>query len=191
MACSLKMRVYPRKKAAPESVCPTCGKHFHRPPSHRKRRAVVYCSPSCRSKSFADRCRKMAHLGRTGWTAETQARASAKMRGPLNPAWKGGVTLKRAKGNYYGVRYVRAPEWARPMARKDGYVAEHRLVMATMCGRLLDRREVVHHVNHDPSDNAPANLELWPSNGYHKAAEFGRVAPGAANPWRPRSSRAP
>ena len=31
-----------------------------------------------------------------------------------NPAWKGGVTLKRPKGNYKGVRYVRAPIWALP-----------------------------------------------------------------------------
>jgi hypothetical protein len=103
------------------------------------------------------------------------------LKGPLNPAWKGGVTHKRAKGNYSGVRYVRAPEWARPMARKDGYVMEHRLVVARMAGRLLTRTEVVNHRDHDPSNNDPANLELWPDNGSHKRGEVGRFADGVAN----------
>lgn len=84
------------------------------------------------------------------------------------------MTLKRAKGNYGGVRYVRAPTWALPMARKDGYISEHRLVMARMLGRLLTRREVVHHRDHDPSNNRPENLELFASNGEHKREEARR-----------------
>lgn len=101
------------------------------------------------------------------------------MSGERNPAWKGGVTYFKTHGAYTGVRYVRAPEWARPMARADGYVMEHRLVMAKVCGYLLTRTEVVHHLDHDPSNNSPTNLELWPSNGSHKAAEHGRLVPGA------------
>jgi len=113
------------------------------------------------------------------------------MSGANNPAWKGGVTYWRKKGNYPAIKYVRAPEWARPMARKDGYIMEHRLLMATRIGRLLTRTEVVHHIDHDPLNNDPANLELWPSNGSHKAAEHGRVVPGAANRLSLRSSPAP
>jgi len=113
------------------------------------------------------------------------------MTGERNPAWKGGVTYRRRKGSYANVKYVRAPEWALPMARKDGYVMEHRLIVATMAGRPLTRTEVVHHLDHDPTNNAPSNLELWPSNGSHKAAEHGRVVPGVANLWRPRFSVAP
>jgi hypothetical protein len=66
------------------------------------------------------------------------------------------------------------------MARKDGYLMEHRLLMAQTVGRLLTRAEVVHHLNHDPLDNRPENLELWPTNRDHKLAEAGRFAPGAA-----------
>lgn len=108
------------------------------------------------------------------------------LRGEKNPAWKGGVTLKRPKGNYKGVRYVRAPDWARPMARKDGYIMEHRLVMATMCGFLLTRTEVVNHIDHNPANNHPSNLELYPTNADHKRAEFGRFVPGVKNRFSPR-----
>jgi len=98
-----------------------------------------------------------------------------------NPAWKGGVTIKRAKGNYHGVREVRCPEWAKPMARTNGYVAEHRLVMAEWMGRLLSRMEVVNHLDHNPANNQRANLELWPTNGDHKRGEVGRAVIGVAN----------
>ena len=108
------------------------------------------------------------------------------MRREKNPAWKGGVTLKRPKGNYKGVRYVKAPEWALPMARKDGYIMEHRLVMARMCGFLLTRTEVVDHEDHNPSNNAPTNLKLYPTNADHKRGEVGRFVPGVFNRLSPR-----
>lgn len=106
--------------------------------------------------------------------------------GADNPAWKGGAMLRNRKGNYVQVRYVRAPDWAKPMARKDGYIMEHRLVMAEWCGRLLTRVETVHHINHRPLENARMNLELWPDNRSHKLAEHGRFVEGAANRWSPR-----
>ena len=91
------------------------------------------------------------------------------------------MTIWRKKGNYPPIKYVRAPDWAKPMARKDGYVMEHRLLMAKLIGRLLSRAEVVHHRNHDPQDNIIGNLELWPTNRDHKLWEHGRFAPGVAN----------
>jgi hypothetical protein len=96
------------------------------------------------------------------------------------------VTTFRKHGNYLGVRYVRAPEWAKPMARKDGYVMEHRLVMAEMCGRLLDRVEVVHHEDHNPGNNSTANLLMFPDNRTHKLYEAGRIVEGATCRWCPR-----
>lgn len=93
------------------------------------------------------------------------------MSGAQNPAWKGGATYKRAHGNYRGVKYVRCPPEFLPMARGDGYVTEHRLVMAKSLGRCLSRTEVVHHRDHNPANNSQANLELFPSNRAHKLAE--------------------
>lgn len=44
---------------------------------------------------------------------------------------------------------------------KNGFVPLHQLVMEKMIGRLLDtRREHVHHIDGNPSNNDPSNLQL-------------------------------
>jgi hypothetical protein len=165
-----------------ETTCAACGVTFKTWPRTLRRVKRPTCSRQCNGRLRGAEWAKHGHKGAAA------RRRKPDMRGPKNPAWRGGVTLKRPKGNYRGVRYVRAPTWALPMARADGYVMEHRLVMARLVGRLLARTEVVHHRDHDPANNARSNLELWPSNGSHKAAEHGRVVPGVANRWLPRSS---
>lgn len=165
--------------------CPVCGSVFTRPNSWLRKVRTPTCSNSCNGKL------RVAALLKRGYRHEGPRGPIPALQGPNNPAWRGGVTLKRPKGNYTGVRYVRAPDWAKPMARKDGYIAEHRLVMAKRCGFLLTRTEVVHHLDHRPGHNSPRNLELWPDNASHKAAEHGKIAPGAANRWSPGDLAAP
>ena len=162
------------------TTCANCGKPFQTWPRTLRRNANPTCSRQCNGAMRSRELVKHSHKGRSAWTAESLASYRQKMSGANNPAWKGGVTFFKTHGNYTGVRYVRAPEWARPMARKDGYVMEHRLVMAQIVGRLLTRTEVVHHLDHDPANNEPQNLELWPTNGAHKSAEHGRPVNGAA-----------
>jgi hypothetical protein len=127
-----------------------------------------------KGKFCSRRCRNRAHpVKGSNWPVK---------RGPANPAWKGGVTYRHRRGNYVQVRYVRCPLELLAMARKDGYVMEHRLVMARWIGRPLTRVECVHHIDHKPLNNADrTNLELWPDNRSHKMWEHGRIAEGAAN----------
>jgi hypothetical protein len=95
--------------------------------------------------------------------------------GPNNPNWKGGRVRGGEKGNYW---LIHSP--SHPNASTVGYVLEHRLVMEVVLGRLLDRDEVVHHVNEDPLDNRPENLRVTtqPNHARDHAIERGRDALG-------------
>jgi transposase-like protein len=84
-------------------------------------------------------------------------------------AWHGG-RVREYGGKYIGV-YIDKDDPMMVMARSTGYVLEHRLVMARALGRPLTRKETVHHINGDTTDNAPENLQL--RNGNHgKGAQF-------------------
>jgi hypothetical protein len=71
--------------------------------------------------------------------------------------WKGGRSIM--VDGYIRV-YVRPDDFFYPMADKQHCVNEHRLVMAKHLGRCLHKWEIVHHLNHNRSDNRIENLQL-------------------------------
>ena len=68
--------------------------------------------------------------------------------------------------NWCGYILVHTPN--HPMADKDGYVREHRLVMEKHICRYLKNEEVVHHINQIKSDNRIENLMLFNNDKEHK-----------------------
>ncbi|WP_425591645.1 HNH endonuclease [Hydrogenophaga aromaticivorans] len=63
-----------------------------------------------------------------------------------------------------------------PLSTAQGYVAQHRLVVERILGRYLERHEVVHHIDGNPRNNAPSNLQVFDSNADHLRHELkGRV----------------
>lgn len=159
-------------------TCATCGATSERPRAW-VRTKETFCGLVCMGKARIAGLLPHGHKGTRSRTPEGIARWRAAMTGPKNPAWKGGV-YSDSKGLYLQTRYTTAPEHLRCMARKDGAMPLHRLVMAEWVGRPLTRREVVHHVDHDTSHNVRENLELWPDNASHKRWEHGRITDGAA-----------
>lgn len=90
-------------------------------------------------KGFTGRCHQCNALTRGGKKMHTGGR------------WVG------SQGYVYIL--VQPEDFFYPMAR-DGYVLEHRLVMAKAIGRNLHDWEIVHHKNHNRSDNRLENLQL-------------------------------
>jgi len=55
------------------------------------------------------------------------------------------------------------------MTTNTGWCLEHRWVMATVLGRSLTEKEIVHHKNGDKKDNRPANLKIVDNKTHPKS----------------------
>lgn len=65
------------------------------------------------------------------------------------------------KGDYnYAVVYDH------PYANKYGYVLEHRIVMENSLGRILDKSEIVHHIDGNKRNNEITNLVVLGSSDH-------------------------
>jgi hypothetical protein len=156
---------------SPNTICDWCNTKFFKPNAWKKRNDKHFCSRDCnnqyRSYVMSGKVQPQLKV-----TPEGHRKSRLKVMGENNPAWKGGVTFRKRKGRYpSNVKYVRCPQEFISMARKDGYVMEHRLIMAQHLDRNLSRVEVVHHVNHDVTDNRIENLMLFDNNAEHKRFE--------------------
>lgn len=81
---------------------------------------------------------------------------------PLKSRWR---VRQQGKDQWHvgHLGYVVRYDPGNPNAIKNGYVSQHREVMAKHIGRPLLRAETVHHKNGDKADNRIENLELWAS----------------------------
>jgi len=91
---------------------------------------------------------------------ETKAKLRTTHLGSKNGMWTGGQTIV-----YPG--YVKVLSHGHPIADGYGYVFEHRLIVESIIGRYLDRKEAVHHINGKRDDNRPENLMAFKTHGIH------------------------
>lgn len=162
-----------------EFNCETCGRHV------RKRRSPAniktpprFCSQACHGVARRGTGDGLQHnttvvCAACGSTARVYRAPSAEpptfcsaacrdtaQRGAGNPAFNGG---RHQLANGYIV--ILAP--SDPDADVRGYVLEHRIVARGLIGRQLTKREVVHHVDGDKTNNAPQNLRIFSSQAEH------------------------
>lgn len=96
----------------------------------------------------------------------------ASLKGARSHLWKGGRSITRQ--GYIEVRlYESDPYYS--MSKADGYLKEHRLIMARHLGRCLTPYEIVHHKNGKRDDNRIENLELQSRKGHTKGYRYGYI----------------
>ncbi len=79
--------------------------------------------------------------------------------GSNNSQWKGGIISSR------GIKYIHNPGHINSTV--NNYVRESRLIMEKKIGRILDKKEVVHHSDSDNTNNDPDNLHLFNNQSEH------------------------
>lgn len=121
------------------------------------------CSKACRYALVAKRHRESGTRPPPLTDAQAAERRE-RIRGENAPWWKGGRSLTDA-----GYVSVAAPaDYPFPQSvNAMNRIREHRMVMELHLGRALARREVVHHINGDRTDNRLENLELHASHSAH------------------------
>lgn len=100
--------------------------------------------------------------------------SNSRRKGKNHPGWKGG---KRIGKRGYIILFM--PE--HPDSDSRGYIYEHRLIMERKLGRPLGPKEVVHHIDGDPANNAPENLDLFANQARHKAHHHNLAKQAADN----------
>jgi len=118
------------------------------------------------------RCITCSNKFRKGYKHTESAKEKVRLSklGKLNPMF-GKVYPRRIYRNHY--IYLYRPN--HPNATKQGYIAEHRIIMENCLGRILNKNEHVHHINGIKDDNDIINLIVLTSNEHRRLHMLGNT----------------
>jgi hypothetical protein len=133
-------------------VMPT-GVYIRTKPVWNKGKVGCYSKKTLYLMSIARLGKSPANKGKEGLRREN------------NGHWKGGKYINQ------GYVYILTPE--HPFCKKNGYVAEHRLVIEKEIGRYITKKESIHHKNKKRNDNRKENLMLLRDKITHNRIDRG------------------
>lgn len=160
--------------------CGWCGDTVDRPTSYFRRvtkSGKFFCSKSCRMR-FQNDSRKSIRIVVKCEFCDKESRKipysvnnskkhfcsmkcySSYKKGSNHPRWLGGRKVDKD-----GYVLVYKPTHVNADIR--GYIREHREVLENDMGRLLEKSEVVHHIDGDKGNNKVENLMLFGNHGEH------------------------
>jgi len=106
-----------------------------------------------------------------------QKRRTDRLRGPLNPNWKGGKKIKK------GYVYLKRPDHFKADSR--GYVQRSHLIWEQMTGHYPIKGEIIHHKDGSTDNDDIENLQLMTIGEHVSLHHRGHKKPaiaGANNP---------
>ena len=131
-----------------KKTCEICSKVFERRESYFNHRPARFCSATCRNSYFSSmksvsKCKNCSVkvYGRKGYKRRYCGQKCYWQH--LKSSYQ-----ERSTGKY------------KTIIVNGKRIREHRHIASIILGRKLKEGEIVHHKNHDRSDNRPQNLEV-------------------------------
>lgn len=178
--CSLNCRKKANRVtaiAARQRKCEVCLNTFLPRPNQLRAGQGRFCSQKCNQAASLRNLHspETRRKAREAWVRNGNAAKLREKIGPKNKQWRGG-RFKSA-----GYFWLREPGSGRSKA-------EHRQIMEAHLGRALSPDEIVHHINHDKTDNRIENLTVM-SRAEHMKVHAGDVQAACLAAYKPRPQK--